>query len=161
MNFILYIFLVITYLAISGSIDWINFSFPVVAFISARLINWQKERLKIKTEMIRNIYLLFLFLTMLYACYRAFPTQYVTLSLTIVAIVYFLTSLILHNIKYRWLALANMVATALNLFLFDLARLEIIYRIVAFLFLAIISLILSSFYVRKLRKKVTPEKELN
>ncbi|MCX6251687.1 MAG: hypothetical protein NTX61_13160 [Bacteroidetes bacterium] len=161
MNFILYIFLLITYLVISGSIDWINFSFPVVAFISARIINWKKERLKIKTEMIRNIYLFFLFLTMLYACYKAFPLQYVTLSWTAVAIVYFLASLILHNMKYRWLALANMVATALNLFLVDLARLEIIYRIVAFLFLAIISLVLSSFYVRKLRKKVTQKKELN
>jgi hypothetical protein len=153
MNFFLFLILLISYAVTSGEIISTNFSFPVVAFISARIINWQKERLEIKTALIRNTYLVVLFFTMLYACYKTFPSQYITLSWTVTAVVYFLMSIILKNVKYRYMALANVVATAFYLFIVDLARIEFIFRIIAFLFLAVITIIISTFYVRKMKKK--------
>jgi hypothetical protein len=133
-----------------------NFSFPVVAFFSARIINWQKERLKIKTELIRNTYLVLIFLTMLYAVYKAVPGQYVTLSWTMISVLYLLLSIFLKNVKYRYMMFATLIATAFYLFAVDLARIGMIYRIVAFLSLAIITIGISVYYVNKIKKKKEP-----
>jgi uncharacterized membrane protein len=94
----------------------------------------------------------------LYALYRLVPGNYVTLSWTAAAALYFLLSFAMHNLKYRYLALATMVATALYLFIIDLARVEIVYRVMAFLFLAMISIALSLYYTKR-RKKRLEEKE--
>lgn len=153
MNVFLFLAILVSYLANSESSNLINFSFPLVAFLSVRVINWQKERLNIQTELIRNTYLLTLFFTTLYALFKAVPGQYVTLSWTIAGLVFFTLSILLRSVKYRWMALAGFVATALYLFVVDLAKVEIIYRIVAFLFLAFISIGISIYYVKKLKKR--------
>jgi hypothetical protein len=152
MNLFLLLMLLLGYMAGSGTLQIVNFSFPAVAFLSARIINWQKDRLNIKTELVRNTYLVILFITMLYAFYKAVPGQYVTLSWTLTALFYFVLSIVLKNVKYRYMAVATMLATAIYLFAVDLARIGIIYRIIAFLFLAIISIGISSYYVRKIKK---------
>jgi uncharacterized membrane protein len=59
----------------------------------------------------------------------------------------------MRNIKYRWMALSCVIATALYLFLVDLAKVEIIYRVMAFLFLAVITIGISFYYVRRLKKR--------
>ena len=64
---------------------------------------------------------------MLYALFEAVPRQYVILSWTITAVVYFLFSLLLRNIKYRWMAIFTMIAAAIYLFIVDLAHVGIIY----------------------------------
>jgi hypothetical protein len=46
-----------------------------------------------------------------------------------------------------------MIAAAIYLFIVDLARIELVYRIIALLFLSIISIGLSVFYTRKLKRK--------
>ncbi|MFH1159776.1 MAG: hypothetical protein V1733_02370 [bacterium] len=153
MNVFLFLMILTSYLLTAKSSDLINFSFPVVAFFSARLINWQKERLNLQTELIRNTYLITLFLTMLYALFKAVPGPYVTLSWTLAGLLFFALSILLRNIKYRWMALASVIATALYLFIVDLANVEIIYRIMTFLFLAIISIGISFYYVKKLKKR--------
>jgi len=71
----------------------------------------------------------------------------------VAAVLYFILSILIKNIKYRYLALATMGATAIYLFIVDLARVEIIYRVVAFLFLAIVSILLSLYYTRRRAKK--------
>jgi hypothetical protein len=148
MNFFLFIFLIIGYYLSAGNIHSINFSFPLIALVSARIINWQKERLDVKTDLLRNLYLIFGFFAMLYALYIAVPSQYITLSWTISALVYFLVSILIKNIKYRWMAIFTMIAAAINLFIADLASVGIIYRIVAFMFLAIISIAISVYYTK-------------
>jgi hypothetical protein len=153
MNIVLFVGLLTGYAASGSSQVLINFSFPIVAFISARIINWKKERLTIKTELIRNSYLTVLFITMLFAVYRSFPSQYITLSWTAVVLLYFLISIILKNVKYRYLAVATMAVTTIYLFAIDLARIGVIFRIIAFMFLAIISIGISVYYVRKIKKK--------
>ena len=157
MNVFLFILILIAYLSSAASSNVINFSFPVVAILSARVLNWQKEQLNLQTDLIRNIYLIILFCTTLYALYHAIPGPYVTLSWTVAGVLFFTLSLLFRNIKYRWMALASFIATAIYLFLVDLANVEILYRIVAFLFLALISIGISFYYVKKMKKRQKTE----
>lgn len=153
MNSILYVILLMIYLTTVGTGDIMNISFSVVALATARILNWRKERLTIRTELIRNFYLITAFLMILYTLYNLVPNHYITLSWTAAALIYFLASFILKNVKYRYMALGNMIAAALFLFMYDLARIELVYRVIALLFLAIISIVLSFYYVRKIKKK--------
>jgi len=155
-NSILFIILLIVYLTTSSPVNGINISFSLVALITARVMNWKKEYLTIRTELIRNFYLIIAFFMGLFTLYHLVPKQYVTLSWTLLAVAYFLLGLLIRNVKYRYLALGTMVAAALYLFIIDLARIELVFRVVALLFLAIISIVLSLYYTKKLKRK-TPE----
>jgi hypothetical protein len=131
-----------------------NISFSFVALATARILNWKKERLTIRTENLRNLYLLTAFPMVLYTLYHLVPNQYITLSWALAAVVYFLFSFILKNVKYRYMALGTMIAASLFLFLVDLARIELVYRVIALLSLAIISIGISFYYNKRLKKKV-------
>ena len=65
-----------------------------------------------------------------------------------------LTPFAMKNIKYRYLALGTMTATVLHLFIVDLARVEIVFRVVAFLFVALISITLSLYYTRRRKRRM-------
>jgi len=151
MNTILFIGIIAIYMAFYPPVDKVNFAFVVTAFVSARVINWKKERLTLKTEMIRNAYLIVLFFTMLFALYHAVPKQYVTLSWTCAAVFYFIMSLAMKLIKYRWMAIATVLFTGFYLFFVDLAHLETGYRVLAFLSLAIISLGASLYFTKRIK----------
>jgi hypothetical protein len=153
MNTFLLVSLVILYYNLSGNLQAVNFSIPVIAFLSARITKWQSERLNIKTDFIRNIYLFTLFISLLYATYKGLPGQYITISWLCIAGVYFGLSIIIKSIKYRWMAMANLLVSAFYLFLVDLAKIDLIFRILAFLVFAIISIVISTYYVRKLKAK--------
>ncbi len=155
MNTFLLLILAIFYYKTSGTLYTVNFSIPIVAFLSARIINWQRKRLNIKTDLIRNIYLFLLFFSLLFATYKAIPGQYITVSWLLIAGIYFSLSIALKNFKYRWMAMANIVISAFHIFLVDLAKVELKFRILAFLLFAIISIIISTYYVRKLKKEAS------
>ncbi len=159
MNTILFSGILGIYLAFYPSVDKVNIAFVITAFISARIINWKKERLTLQTEMIRNTYLIALFFIMLFALYHLVPPQYVALSWTAAAVFYFIMSLILKLIKYRWMAIATVLVTGFYLFFVDLSHLETGYRVLAFLFLAVISLGASMYFTKKVRKKLHPGNE--
>jgi hypothetical protein len=152
MNSLLFLSILLLYLFSSKSTDSVNFSFAFVAFISARIINWQRSRLQIETDLMRNIYLVTGFFMMMFALYHAVPGQFVTLSWSLTALLYFLLSFVMKNIKYRYLALGTMICAAFYLFIVDLARIEIIYRVLALLFLSVISIGISMYYSNKIRK---------
>jgi hypothetical protein len=154
MNTLLFIVIIMFYMAFYPPVDKVNFAFVITAFISARIINWKKERLTLKTDVIRNTYLITLFFTMLFALYHVVPKQYVTLSWTCAAVLYFVMSLILKNIKYRWMAIATVMFTGFYLFFVDFSNLETGYRVLAFLFLAVISIGASLYFTKKVRKKM-------
>jgi membrane protein implicated in regulation of membrane protease activity len=99
------------------------------------------------------MYLFVLFFTLLYATYKGLPSYFITVSWLIISGIYFGLSILLKNIKYRWMAMANLLVSALYLFLIDTAKIELIYRILAFLLFAIISIFISTYYVKKLKKK--------
>jgi len=152
MNIMLFIILLIFYLSTSPPINGVNISFSLVALVTARILNWKRYRLTIKTEILRNIYLVIGFIMVLITLYHLIPARYITLSWTVAAVIYFAMSLILKNVKYRYLALGTMIAAAFYLFIVDLAKIELVYRIIALMFLAIISIGLSVYYTRKSRK---------
>ncbi|PLW97991.1 MAG: hypothetical protein C0591_05400 [Marinilabiliales bacterium] len=157
MNTILLISLLIFYLRTSTYIDSINISFSIVALSTARILNWKKNRLTIQTDMLRNVYLLIGYVMVLITLYHLIPDRYITLSWTAAAVVYFVLSLVLKNVKYRYLALGTMLAAAFYLFIVDLARIELVYRIIALMFLAMISIGLSIYYTIKSKRKVENE----
>jgi hypothetical protein len=152
MNSLLFLTILSVYLLSSKNVNGVNFSFALIALISARIINWKKSRLQIKTDMIRNLYMFEGFFMMLLALLHAVPKQFVTLSWTMAALLYFIISLLLKNIKYRYMALGTMICSAFYLFIVDLARIEIIYRVLALLFLAAISIGISIYYTNRVKK---------
>jgi hypothetical protein len=152
MNSLLFLAILIIYLISSKSIGSVNFCFALIALISARIINWKSSRLHIKTDLIRNLYMIEGFFMMLLALLHAVPRQFVTFSWTMAALLYFITSILLKNIKYRYMALGTMICSAIYLFIVDLARIEIIYRVLALLFLAAISIGISIYYTNHVKK---------
>jgi len=154
MNMLLFAGLIIAYISLGDSSDMVNFSFAIVSLITARILNWQSERLEIKTDFLRNAYLFFGFVMMLYALHKAVPDGFVTVSWTILALLYFGMSILMKNIKYRWLAIFTFLATAFYLFIVDLQKIDLIYRVLAFMVLAVISIGISIYYTK--RHKSTP-----
>jgi hypothetical protein len=152
MNSLLFLSILVVYLLSAKAIDGVNFSFALVSLISARIINWKSSRLHIETDLIRNLYMIEGFFMVLYALFHAVPKQFITLSWTMAALLYFLLSILLKNVKYRYMALGTMICTALYLFIVDLARIEIIYRVLALLFLAAISIGISMYYTNRIKK---------
>jgi hypothetical protein len=153
MNTILFVMLLIFYLFTSGNHNATNFSFMLVAFITARIINWKKERLNIKTEHIRNLYLVSGFVMTLVAFYHAVPSSYITASWICAAILFFIVGRLINNIKYRWLAIATLVSSGIKLIFVDLSQIDIVFRILMFLLLAVISISVSILYTKYLVKK--------
>lgn len=153
MNVFLFIGLFILYLFSAEPLHEVNYAFALVALVTARIINWKKDRLEIRTEVVRNIYLFSAFFMLLFALYHTFTVNVITLSWTIMAIIFFIMSLAMKNVKYRYMALGTLIAAAIHLFIVDLARIDIVYRLVAFLFLAIISIMISIYYTRGIKKQ--------
>ena len=152
MNSLLFLTILLVYLLSQKSVDGVNFSLALVPLISARIINWQKERLNIKTDFIRNIYLTEGFFMVLFTLYHGLPRQFVTLSWTGAALLYFFLSFLLKNIKYRYMALGTMICAAIYLFIIDLASIGIIYRVLALLFLALVSIGISIYYSNRVKR---------
>ncbi len=150
-NTFLFLFILLVYLIAFPSVDIINIAFALVAIASARILNWKKERLTLRTDGLRNLYLVEAFIMVLFSLHQALPDQYITLSWTLAAGIYVLMSIVLRNYKYRWMAIATFIATAIYLFLVDLSSLQIGYRVMAFLFLAVISLAASVYYSKRIR----------
>jgi hypothetical protein len=153
MNAILYMALLLTYVGLNEFIDSINFAFAGVAFVTARIMNWKKQRLEIRTELIRNLYLVAGFIMLLLGLHKALPPHFVTLAWSLSAVAFFLMSLLIRNIKYRWLAIAAIVVASFHLFIHDLKILGIGLRVVALMLLAFIALGISIYYSQRLKKK--------
>ena len=152
MNSLLFLTILAIYIFFSNPVNGVNFSFALIALVSARIINWKKSRLQIETDLMRNLYMIEGFLMMLYSLGHALPKQFVTVSWTIAALLYFLISIVLKNVKYRYMALGTMICAAFYLFLVDLAKIEIIYRVLALLLLAAISIGISMYYTNRAGK---------
>jgi uncharacterized membrane protein len=125
----------------------------LVALVTARIINWKKERLNIKTEYIRNLYLVFGFVMTLVAFYHAVPISYITVSWIFAALLFFILGRLINNIKYRWLAIGIIVISAIKLIFVDMSDIDIGFRVLVFLLMAIISISVSILYTKYLIRK--------
>jgi hypothetical protein len=152
MNSLLFLAILLVYFVSSKPVDSVNFSFAIISLVSARVINWQRSRLEIKTDFLRNLYLFEGFVMVMLALYHAIPKHLITLSWIMAALLYFVLSFILKNIKYRYMALGTMICAALYLFIVDLAQIELIYRVLALLVLSAISIGISMYYFSRVKK---------
>ncbi len=152
-NFFIYLAIFAAYLFMAGTVGTISISFGIVALLSARILNWRKDRLELKTELMRNAYLACALFVLPYALYHVLPGQYVSVSWLGLALFYYLASKFLHNNrKYRWMALLTTVLTVLYVFVIDLVGIDPTVRIVSFLLLGTALLAISMIYSRRRRK---------
>jgi len=157
-NFLIYIIIFITYLVMEGRISSISLSFGIVALLSARILNWKKDRLELKTEQMRNAYLLTALVIIPYALYHSMPEGWASVSWIGVAIIYYVLSLLLHNKKYRWMALLTLGLTVVYVFIIGISSSSSTYKIVSFLILGAVLILISLIYSRN---KLKTEKRLD
>jgi len=146
MNSIMFVLLLIFYHSTSIQLNGVNISFTLAALISARILNWKKERLTIKTDFLRNLYLVTAFVMMLITIYHIVPASFITVSWASIGIVYFLISWLLHNVKYRYMALGTIMVAVVYLFIVDLATIELVFRVLALMLIAAFSIGISIYY---------------
>ena len=161
-NFIIYVLILITYLIFASGIDAMILSFGVISLSSARILNWQKDSLKLKTELMRYAYLVSAFFIIPYSLYKLFPGLYVSLSWIGLTMLYYLMSIVLKNNKYRWMAILTLILTIFYVLTVDLINLDPAYRIISFFVLGIVLIAISVIYNnsnQKNKEKAIPEYE--
>lgn len=147
-NFFIYLLIFFAYLVFAKVVTPVSLSFGVVALVSARILNWQKDRLELKTELMRNAYLAAAFFMFPYALNQIVPGGYVSLSWLGVGIGYYILSRILNNRKYRWMALLTLLLTVGHVLLIDATRLDPALRVISFLVVGSVLVIISILYSR-------------
>ncbi|MGC8594904.1 MAG: hypothetical protein ACP5US_05385 [Candidatus Kryptoniota bacterium] len=148
-NFVIYLLIFVSYLLLAGAANIAGISFGIVALLSARILNWQKHRLNLSTEKMRNAYLISAFIIIPYALYHAVPEGYVAISWLGAGLIYYVISLVLKNMKYRWMAFGTFLITAIYLVIAGTTGLAGVYRILSFLLLGIALLFISYLYARR------------
>ena len=151
-NFIIFLVIFMVYLILSRNVDAGGLSFGIIALISARVMNWQKNRLDLKTEAMRNAYLAGALIMFPYALYHIVPERYISLSWIGIALIYYLLGHVLKNVKYRWMALITLLGTVIYILFIGTIRLEPGLRILTFILLGLV-LLTTSFIYTRLRSK--------
>lgn len=151
-NFLIYLAIVFGYVGTAERETGISIGFGIVALVSARILNWQRNRLELKTELMRNAYLLSAFLVFPYALYHLVPSRYVVLTWIGLAIVFYGLNLVMRNQKYRWMAHGTLVLTAGYLAIVGTRQFEPIYRVLSFLALGTVLIVVSLLFTRSRRR---------
>ena len=147
-NFLIYAAIVIAYMALAQVESGISVAFGLVALGTARLLNWKRDRLELKTELMRNAYLVSALVIFPYALYHLVPRAYVSLAWVGAALLYYGLNLVVRNQKYRWMGHATLLFTALYLLVVGVNRLEPMYRNLSFLVLGTVLLVISLIFTR-------------
>jgi uncharacterized membrane protein len=107
----------------------------------------------------RNAYLVTAFFIFPYALFHLVPRGWVSLAWVGAALLYYLLAAFLHNAKYRWMAHATLLLTALYLAIAGISRLEPVFRNLSFLVLGAVLLIVSLVFTRvRARRRLPPAK---
>jgi hypothetical protein len=142
-NFFIFVTVVLGYMFTAGSETGISLGFGIVALLTARILNWQRERLELRTDLMRNAYLACAFVVFPYALYHLVPRAYVSVSWVGVAVVYYALNLIVRNVKYRWMGHLTLLLTVLYVVVIGVAQLAPAYRIATLLLLGTVLLVVS------------------
>ncbi len=157
-NFVIYLLVLIAYLSMEGKIDAVSISYGIVALLSARVLNWKKDRLELRTEYMRNAYLIIALFIIPYALYNFIPRGLVSISWVALAFLYYYLSLILKNKKYRWMAILTLLLTVVYVFILGITSEDFTYKIVSFLVLGVVLVTVSLIYARIKAKANTAQK---
>lgn len=151
-NFLIGTAIVLGYVALTEHETGISLGFGVVALVSARILNWQRDRLELRTELMRNAYLLAAFVVFPYALYHLAPGRYVGLAWVGLALFYYAMNLIVRNQKFRWMGHATLLLTTLFMVVVGTSRFEPVYRVLSFLALGTVMVVVSLAFTR-MRKR--------
>ena len=158
-NFVIYVMIILGYVLVAKGETGVSIGFGFVALGSARILNWQRNRLELKTELMRNAYLLSAFVVFPYALYHLVPGRYVGLSWVGLALVYYVLNLVVRNQKYRWMGHTTLLLTLIYVVVVGISQFEPIYRIVSFLVLGTVLLVVSLSFTRLRRRQRPPDAE--
>ncbi len=156
-NFFIYLMMVAGYLFVAKEESGISIGFGIVALASARILNWQQDRLELKTELMRNAYLGSALVVFPYSLYHLVPHEYVGLAWVGMAMFYYLINLIIKAQKYRWMGHLTLILAVMYVLIIGIFQLEPTYRILSFLILGSVLIIISLIFTR-LRAKKRPAK---
>jgi hypothetical protein len=152
-NFIIFVAIVFGYMLLAERETGISVGFGIVALLSARILNWQRRRLELRTELMRNAYLISAFFVFPYALYHLVPLRYVGLTWIGLASMYYALNLIVQNQKYRWMGHTTLLFTTFYLVVVGTRHFEPEYRILSFLVLGAVLLIVSLSFTRVQRRR--------
>ena len=147
-NFLIFLGLFFVYLITAGGFSIISLSFGIVALISARILNWQKQRLTLKTEFMRNIYLAIAFFSIPFTLAKSLPNEYIGLSWLVVSVLYYILSIVLKTFKYRWMAHLTLIGTIFYVLIFGLSSLDTTFKIITLFSIGIVTFIISILFTR-------------
>ena len=152
-NFLIYVAIVLGYIVVAKAETGISIGFGIVALVTARILNWKKDRLELKTELMRNAYLLSAFFVFPYALYHLVPATYVGFAWIGLALAYYGMNLLVRSQKYRWMGHVTLLLTALYLVIVGTSRFEPVYRVLSFLALGTVLLVVSLVFTRLRKRK--------
>jgi hypothetical protein len=152
-NFFIYIMILISYLFLADGYSYVSLSFGAVALTTARILNWKKDRLELKTEQMRNSYLIITLLFIPFVLHNIMPEGYAALSWVGVAVLYYLFSLVLESRKYRWMAVLTLLMSIFYISILGMISGELIYKIISFLVLGSVLIAVSVLYGRMKSKQ--------
>jgi len=151
-NFLIGVAIVLGYVVVTEHETGISLGLGVVALVSARILNWQRDRLELKTELMRNAYLLGAFVIFPYALYHLAPVRYAGLAWVGLALFYYAMNLIVRNQKFRWMGHATLLLTTLFMVVVGTRGFEPVYRVLSYLALGTVMVIVSLAFTR-MRKR--------
>ncbi len=151
-NFGIFISILIAYIVMAPNINGILMVFGVVALMSARIMNWQRDRLELRADMLRNSYLITALFVIPWALHHVLPGVWVSLSWAGVALAYYALSKLLSNFKYRWMAIATLLMAVMHVMIIGTTSFEPTYRIISFIVLGIVLLGVSLWYFKNTGK---------
>jgi hypothetical protein len=158
-NFVIYLTIIVGYLVVATEESGISLGFGIVALASARILNWQKDRLELKTELMRNTYLASAFVVFPYSLFYLIPRDYLSLSWIGLAVFYYGMNSLIRAKKYRWMGHLTLLLTVLYVTVIGIIELPPVYRIVSFLVLAFVLLAVSMVFTRLRAKRKSKEVE--
>ena len=147
-NFPIFVLVVLGYVITASRETGISVGFGIVALLTARILNWQQERLTLKTQFMRNAYLACAFLVFPYAFYHLVPRALVSVAWVGIALAYYVMNLVVRNVKYRWMGHLTLLLTVLYIVVIGLTQLAPAYRIASFLLLGTVLLVVSLLFSR-------------
>jgi hypothetical protein len=156
-NFFIFLSIILAYLTSAGAASTSAISFGLVALISARIMNWQKERLELRTENLRIAYLVVAFLIIPFVLYINLPSHFIGISYIALALLYYIMGKLLNNKRYRLLASGTLILSILYIFIFGITSSDTTYKIFSFLLVSVALVIISIVYAKVRAKEKNVE----
>lgn len=150
-NFIIFTGTLLGYIIYNYDVSLVALSFGLVGLISARILNWKRSILEFDNEPIRNGYLIIALIFVPYTFYWVFPSTYVVLALLVLALLYFAMGKLLHNLKYRYMAVLTLVISALYLMILGFTDITTTAKIISFISAGVV-LFLTSLVYSKMKR---------